>query len=333
MLRHIDGMIELSTPLHVHPDVLGTQVPVIIGGDKGKIGIPSASVADVSPSPQFISLQPAVLGPRALPDITLSAKLDGSWGYISAGHAFIDALRIRIPIGDVEGSVPEQMQELGRKFDAWYSLVRDWVSAWSGQVRYREFNRGESRSRIYATIKVDGTGRLYGSGITAGHIIMGEAIATREQVEAGFYCASKGLKIPLQHNLLQRAMSDSSNGDPRQSVINACAAAEVSLSIAVRTALNSANVTEETTERILKRTSGVVEIFRLFIVAGGQAAISDNQVIDQLARPRNEAAHDGISPSSNDLQRAINTARELVEAAAPLPDPIAAKQFARKLGA
>jgi hypothetical protein len=329
MIRHIDGMVELSQPLHVHPEVLGLQVAVKIGEDKGMISLPSApGTGDSSPG-QMIFLQSASLGHRALPNTTLVAKRDGMWGYISAGQAFVYVVRIRIPIGDADGSVPEQMKELGRKFDVWYGIVRDWVSAWSGQVRYREFTYEESH--IHATVKVEGKGGLYGSGQSAGRIFIGETMATRNQVEAAFYCASRGYNIPLQYALLQRAISDYHTGDSRQSVINACAAAEVSLSTAVRAALSFAKVPEETAGRIITRTSGVVEMFRLFIVAGGKTDVSDNRVIDQLARPRNAAAHDGIPPSNNDLQRAIKTATEIVEAAAPLPEPATAKRYARKL--
>jgi hypothetical protein len=117
-------------------------------------------------------------------------------------------------------------------------------------------------------------------------------MATREQVESAFYCASKGYRIPLQYALLQRAVSDYHNGDSRQSVINACAAAEVSLSAAVRKALSSAKVEDEAAGRIITRASGVVEMFRLFIVSGGKTAVSDNRVMAQLAGPRNAAAHD-----------------------------------------
>lgn len=137
-------------------------------------------------------------------------------------------------------------------------------------------------------------------------------MVTREQLNAAFYCASRDYNIPLQHSLFQRATSDFSNGDSRQAVINACAAAEVSLSAAVRAALKSTKVREKTVENIMKRSTGVVEIFRLFVVAGGKCTVSDDQVIDQLARPRNEAAHDGISPSTTDVRRAINTAKEIL---------------------
>ena len=62
MIRYIDGMVELSVPLHVHPDVLGMQGAVIIGEDKGKVSLPSMPDAGVSPPGQISFLQPASLG-------------------------------------------------------------------------------------------------------------------------------------------------------------------------------------------------------------------------------------------------------------------------------
>jgi hypothetical protein len=220
------------------------------------------------------------------------------------------------------------MSASGREFDKWYSVVRDWVCAWTGQIRHREFDHDESR--IHATIEVEGKASLYGSGLTIGRVITGETAVTRDQVEAAFYCASRDYNLPLQHSLLQRAISDFGKGNFREAVINACTAAEVSLGAAVRERLHSADVHEKTLENIMKQSSGAVEIFRLFIVAGGKIGVSDNRVMDQLARPRNEAVHAGVSSSDTDARRAIDTAKEIVNAAAPLAEPAAAKRSARK---
>ena len=55
--------------------------------------------------------------------------------------------------------------------------------------------------------------------------------------------------------------------------------------------------------------------------------------MDQLAKPRNDAVHAGVSSTQNDAQRAIETANAIVEAAAPLPEPADARRLARKLTA
>lgn len=330
MLRHIDGKVDLSVPLYVQPDVLGMKISVRIDEHNGTIGFPLAPDTGFPAAGEVALLQSAVLGVRPLPETTLAGSLGARWGYIgiASGEAFVESLRIRISIGGTGGFVPDQMRTFGRAFDMWYSTVRDWVCAWSGQLRHREFDHEESRVR--ATISVDGKAGLYGSGITGGRVVIGETAVTREQVESAFYCASKGYALPLQHALLQRAQSDFMNGNFRQAAINACTAAEVSLSTAVRAALNYANVREKTVTNIMRQSSGAVEIFRLFVITGGKSTVSDDRVMDQLAKPRNDAVHAGVSSTQNDAQRAIATANAIVEAAAPLPEPADAKRSARK---
>jgi hypothetical protein len=84
MLRYIDGMVELSVPLHVHPDVLGTEVTVNIGEHRGKISFPSMPDTGLPVPGQVVFLHPAPLkGFRLLPDTTLVANQNGRWGYMA----------------------------------------------------------------------------------------------------------------------------------------------------------------------------------------------------------------------------------------------------------
>ena len=278
MLRHIDGIVSLSAPLYVQPDALGAKISASIGKYKGTIGLPRAPDSGFPASGEVAFLRPASLGTRPLPETTLVGSQLKSWGYtgIPSGDAFVQAVQIRIPIGETGGSIPNQMSALGRAFDIWFSSVRDWVCAWSGQLRYRDLYREESH--ISATIRAGGRAGLYGSGVTAGRAVIGEPAATREQVESAFYCSSSVYALPLQHALLQRANSDLTNGDFRQTVINACTAAEVSLSTAVKAALSSAGVREKTISNIMKQSSGAVEVFRLFVITGGKSTVSDDRV-------------------------------------------------------
>jgi hypothetical protein len=49
--------------------------------------------------------------------------------------------------------------------------------------------------------------------------------------------------------------------------------------------------------------------------------VSENQVMDQLANPRNKAAHGGSPLDPKLKQCALVTARKIVSTAAPLPAP------------
>jgi hypothetical protein len=207
------------------------------------------------------------------------------------------------------------MYALGRAFDAWYGVVRDWICSWTGQLRDRDLRREECR--ISATIRVGGKPRLYGSGVATGQVLpMGERASTPDEMVAAFGCASAGYDLPLPHTLLMRARAELTLGDNRQAVIDACTAAEVSLGNAVRASLNAAGVPEKTAENILRQSSGAVELFRLFIIAGARPVLSDSRVMDKLAKPRNDAVHAGSRSTVVDARKAIETATLIVKSAA-----------------
>lgn len=327
-LRRIDGIVDLPIPLHVEAEALGGRVSVNIGQHKGMIGFPALPDSGIPKNGQVSFLNAPVLGARSLPDLTLHGSPLNRWGYISSsrGDTFIERIRIRIPLGDSQESVPDQMGTLGRAFDAWFSLVRDWICAWSGQLWDRDFYR--KRCHVSATVRLNGKPGLYGSGVSSERVTFGENAATRDQVLAAFRCASKHYNLPLPYAFLLRSRSDRENGDFRQAIINACTAAEVSLSSAVEDALNSAKVRERTVVNIMRQSSGVVEIFRILIATGAPTPVSDDRVMDQLAKPRNDAVHAGARSTEIQAARAIETASLIVEAATPLPNPAEAKHAA-----
>jgi hypothetical protein len=160
---------------------------------------------------------------------------------------------------------------------------------------------------------------------------MGERASTPGEIIAAFSCASAGYDLPLPHALLVRAHAELTLGDNRQAVIDACTAAEVSLGRAVKASLNAAGVPEKTTENILKQSSGAVELFRLFVIAGARPGLSDGRVMDQLAKLRNDAVHVGSRSTVVEARKAIETATLIVKSAAPLPEPAEAIRKARSV--
>jgi hypothetical protein len=60
----------------------------------------------------------------------------------------------------------------------------------------------------------------------------------------------------------------------------------------------------------------------------GQSTVSRGRVLDQLASPRNRAAHGGEQPDETIAQRALETAGQLVYEAIPLPPPDAMPRWA-----
>lgn len=134
-----------------------------------------------------------------------------------------------------------------------------------------------------------------------------------------------------------RAKSDFTDGNYRLAVINSCTAAEVALSAAVTAAMNAAAIRDKTITNIMRQSSGAVELFRLFEITGGKASIeisgaptlvSDDRVMNELAKPRNDSAHAGAIPTKPAAERAVKIATAILEAAAPLSSPSDARQAA-----
>jgi hypothetical protein len=326
--RRIDAVVDLPEPLHVESAALGSVIAVTIEGRQAKIALPNLPPEGLPGPGELSFLARPVLGRRQLPPLTLRGSHTERWGYASsaAGECFVESLRLRISI-EVNGDTPQQMSALGGAFDAWLGTVRDWICAWTGQVRDRP--RSRDHCHISTSFWVAGQRRLFGSGFKLRTVIAGEQAASREQMVAAMQLASAGRKLPLPHAILLRARSEAVSGEFRRAVIDACTSAEVALGDAVRKAMTDAGVPEKTMANALKQASGAVEMFRLFVITGARLTVSDSRVMDQLANPRNQAAHAGLASTAEEAKRAIDTATLIVDAAAQLPDPASATRAVR----
>jgi hypothetical protein len=247
------------------------------------------------------------------------------WGYISSsqGDTFVESVRLQIQVEPTE-SPPNDLDSLGRDFDGWFRIAKNWICRWTGQLR--EVPRSNEGSNIHASIrKADGTLGLFGSGILLGGVVFGERAATRLELASAFDCASVGQDVPLAHDMLLRACVER----PRQSTIDACTAAEVALSSHLKDRMAGAGVPEDTIVRALRDASGIVGLYRLLLVSGGPVPVSENQVMNQLAEPRNLAAHQGEELDTAVSQKAVKTAEAILAVVHPVPSPSAARRSAR----
>ena len=64
-----------------------------------------------------------------------------------------------------------------------------------------------------------------------------------------------------------------------------------------------------------------MELYRLNATHVHLPVSAARRVRDQLSDPRNAAAHRGASPDRTAAERAIKTARALLDAVSPLPPP------------
>lgn len=200
----------------------------------------------------------------------------------------------------------------------WLSVVRDWLSAWSGNLRDRVELAPPPRVRY--TLQ-DGTSYPVGGGPSGVPVIVkGQRASYPRELRAAFAAASAGMEVPLPHRLLAESVIYAYRNQYRHAVITACSAAEVALSESADRLLAGSGRSEAERDEILGRVSGLAELCRLNSARPKGLPVSLGRVIDQLARPRNEAAHKGREPGEDDTFNAVRTAQALL-AVSPLPSP------------
>lgn len=144
-------------------------------------------------------------------------------------------------------------------------------------------------------------------------------VKTRE-LKGAFAAASRGIELPLEHQLIADARLYASQRQYRQAVISACSAAEVALAQSSRASLIRAGRTEAEAHEIVRKVSGVVELFRLNAGRGQLLGVSIGRVMNLLAAPRNEAVHGGEALDLDTAIKSIQTANELLQVS-PLKTP------------
>jgi len=72
---------------------------------------------------------------------------------------------------------------------------------------------------------------------------------------------------------------------------------------------------------VIEQANGLVGLAALYRSGVGSLSVSQKRLMNQLARPRNGAAHQGQPPSPGETSAALRTARTLVEETTPLCFP------------
>lgn len=120
---------------------------------------------------------------------------------------------------------------------------------------------------------------------------------------------------PTAHLYLRDARANSLHGERRRAVIDACTAAEVAMTTRV---LSKAGDTEYV-RRILRNTRGATELYDLVCALVGPVnGVSRGRVMNELASPRNVAAHEGTPPTPDATSRAYEIALQIVRAYSPV---------------
>ncbi len=318
----VDAIAWLDPPLLLSKGIAGHSYEVMIAGRAITLTLPSQGPESWAKS------RDAPMGPipKFPPPKLAKALVSGVWAYSSTSRVVPDpvlvvgAVRLRWPDGDLAqlGDM-RALSDFAKQFGAWLSTVRDWLAAWSGNLRETVFREPTPPMRL-AQFDAPQRGQIGAGGSNTPVMMLDERTSDSVELRAAFAAASRDEGLPLPRLLLAEAQVHAVRQHYRQAVISACGAVEVALSESARAELSHAGRSRREIDSVLRGVSGVVELYRLNAGRKRGLAVSIGQVIDQLAGPRNRAAHEGEALDVGTARKAIHTARALLDVS-PLPTP------------
>jgi hypothetical protein len=133
--------------------------------------------------------------------------------------------------------------------------------------------------------------------------------------------ASNAVPLPAAHQFLLQARNNMGSKEFRATVIDAGTAAEVALGSTIHDQLSSLGAPQDFITRAIQSANGVVGLYDLHVSLGHTVPVSRGQVMNQLARVHNKAAHAGNVPGDSECRKALATAVAVVDATSPMPAP------------
>jgi hypothetical protein len=329
----LDINVELPEPLWIRSGSLGSK-SVKIGSVPTRLVAPHPA----EPIGEHIWIVPLVSPNTSQnhsrrfppPDLTAWGNLDTKQDAL-----LVRGLRVVVPLPS-RFSLQEEatfLLSFEQAFLVWYSLVRDWLCAWTGEVRNLGYGSSGERTRtslFHAAVRrPDASGQQYGTAeISLSIASHGSAFraANAEEVEAAMSCASRHLHIPDQIEYLKRAQSKVDRV-PSESVIDSCTAVEVSLSRAIGAILKRHGLVEAAIERVLMQANGVDGLYRLLQSFDVDPGISRNNLQTHLAEFRDRAVHRGDRLDREAALGAYRSAAQLISTIDPVPSPSQTRQM------
>ena len=316
------GLVELPSNMMVAEDALGHRFEVDLPGVKIAVTVPALPGAD--PPELFDLVHPD-------PDITRLVHDDGrAWGYGAFGitpgaprilASWVKTVALDATVRDADDLDANSASSLGKTFDDWWSRVIAWLELWTPQHLNPDANGPvRTRGRVY-DMRLGNPPPNSTGWSTGGRIIMHRSVAaavSHAMLTEALARAATDEVPPLQWQMLCRARR---LVDRRQALLDAAAAAEIALAETIHQRLANASVAAK--ERIVRDAQGIVGLLGLVedLDAVDQSDSRRSRVADRLAGPRNDAAHQGVVPTQETLQRALREVQDTLEAYTPAPQP------------
>jgi len=320
-----DGSIVISPPLWIDGGAI-RRARVLIAGTPVTLIFPTSPA--VPKGARLVQLEEPRFRGRPIPQVKFPPR--NGWGNfdVEFNRLLVRALRFVTPMSPViaptTSAVPREfytqpLDWLRLAWPPWFEFVQDWICAWTGLIR--ELQDGEE-TRPFIDAAAERVGVEHPGTATVRIEIAShgpQPAASAEQLRAAFICATHAYRIPASIELLKQAQSAHLHGRYRQCVIDACTAAEASISERVQAELMRRSVPTDARERITRQAGGVVELSQLARSMGLSLPVSLKAISDRLAGPRNLAVHVGSPLDAKTATAAFPLARQLVNAVNPLP--------------
>lgn len=307
------GMMYFAWPLPVAGEVLGINRRIVIGGHSLEVFFPRRDGG----SPLLV--EPLRSDGSKLP-YTLSPQRDTvHWGS-HYGEDLYKVSKVGVAAefaveGDGNLSTSDLVKFQGA-YRAWFPVVRDWLSLWTG-VPQDDLPREVSSALRIKTERSVPSG-ISAAGITV-HVHSDVRGASLIELLAAFRKGSQGEAVSLAYRLLIEANKAYLQGDFRRAVIDGGSAVEVAFAESIGQSLKAKGVDDEVVTRIIGHANGVVGLAALCRDLGISPAISQNKIRDEFASTRNRAVHKGTDPSNELARKIVRYAQNLVFGVLPVP--------------
>ena len=207
-----------------------------------------------------------------------------------------------------------------QELEAWWSLVSTWISVFTKQD-FVEIGKTRSGIRVGPIVTwngdVDGL-RVNGSKETSIPNVNDEGveILNHQMLLACTRLAANGTQPPDEWSFIRDARSLVNARQYRRAVIDAGTAAELAMTALIDPTLTGMNLLQR--EKLFEKNRGLWELSNLMVTQN--VGTRPDRLQQDLAEPRNQAAHDGALLSEAKAIAAIAIAADLVEQLHPLAD-------------
>lgn len=306
MVKRIKGLLTLSEGILCKKEVLGQIYDAEIAGEKVKICFPKYPVVEegVAAVGSEYPLQPPEIGKTLR-----RGDKPLEWGRLlcyPSGDAVVELLALYADYEEKEDY--NTAQNLYNNITKWEHAFIDYIILETKQNRYRDDNikRESCDLDLLADKHIPNT-RM--PSITVHFFTEGDYYASNEQIYGAIQCASSGKEFLPEYQMLLSAYEARSNNRNRPTILDACAAIEITLGKQINDYCQSKGIDPDI---LLKKYRYLSEKFELVKKIDDSFPEEDYKAI--IVEPRNAVMHNkDVYPSDETTDKLIRCVEKYLE--------------------